>query len=435
MNTADWQQQFDKIVAAKNQPSWLVTLREQAFSRWQQQGFPSMRDERWKYTELMPLAQTDFQLFTTTATAAYQDLLPATIAQSLRIVIVDGKLVSNDCAALNDAQIYCASLADALQQMPQKMEALFNSNKTLIDSIDDLNTALSSQGLVIVIAKNSKITQPIHLVYIHTAAQNTMLHLQNYILLDEGAEATLIEHHLGQDDSRYFSTLVNTIQLEQHAQLTLYRWQEQGLQSYHINRLYLNQAASSIARLFNMDLKGHLIRNETMQIFNGEHAQCHLSGLYLGKGKQHIDNYITLQHQQPHCVSTQLFKGILDDRSHCVFSGKVVVAKDAQKTDASQHNANLILSTQAEIDTQPQLEIYADDVKCTHGATVGQLDEDALFYLQSRGLSAAMAKQILVYSFAASALQAIEQETIRKVCQQRLSQYFPDMPASDEVMP
>jgi Fe-S cluster assembly protein SufD len=424
MNTnLHWQTQFDNSIAQNANPNWLTELRHQAFKRWQTSGFPTLRNERWKYTELMPLAQTEFHLSKNTSSDHYQDLLPETIENSLRLIFVDGQLISE----LTSDEIYLATLVNTLKQNPAKIEP-YITNKNSIDSITDLNTALATDGMVIFIPANCNFTRPIHLIYLYTQIQNNMVHMQNIVHLAEGATATIVEHHIGKDDNRYFSTSFNSIKLEKNANLTYYRWQEQGSDAYHINRTQLMQATHSNTAFFSFDLKGHLVRNEIFQEFIGENAECKLTGLYLGRGKQHIDNYITLNHAVPFCRSEQLFKGILDDRSHGVFHGKVVVSKDAQKTDAQQHNANLILSDKAEIDTQPQLEIYADDVKCTHGAAIGQLDEEALFYLESRGINADIAKQMLIYGFAADTLQHVEQSTLHAFCQTRIRHYFPEMP-------
>lgn len=420
-----WQQQFDRFITNHVQPTWLNDLRRQAFHRWQATGFPTLRNERWKYTELMPLSQTEFTL-PQPQNNAYQHLLPELIDNSLRLVFVDGQLQA-DISNLNTSSLQVKTIAEILSTDPTPLRDYFNTAQ-ILDGITDLNTALTENGVVINIPADKILTTPLHVIYLYTQMTNNMVHFKNIIHLEKNAVATVIEHHIGQDGIRYFATALNHIKLDNNSKLTFYRWQEQGSDGYHINRTNLHQAARSQFNLFSFDVKGHLVRNELLQEFTGEHAVCDLAGLYVGSGKQHIDNYISLNHALPHCRSIQLFKGILDERAHGVFHGKVIVHKDAQKTDAKQHNANLILSNKAEIDTQPQLEIYADDVKCTHGAAIGQLDEEALFYLQSRGLSIELAKQILMYGFAADILQRIEQTEMRAFCQTRMRHYFSDMP-------
>ncbi|MFN7098490.1 MAG: Fe-S cluster assembly protein SufD, partial [Gammaproteobacteria bacterium] len=424
--TEHWQTQFDHFIANSTNPVWLNDLRRAAFNRWQTIGFPTLRNERWKYTELMPLTQAAFTL-ATNQQPVYQELLPAIIPHSMRLVFVDGQLQADMSTLRSNKQLQLTTLATMLEKDPKQVEAYFTDNHA-IDSITDLNAALAANGAVITVPAHVKLTSPIHIIYLYTQAPDNMVHVQNIIHLAEDASATIVEHHIGHDNVRYFSTAFNNITLDKHAALTFYRCQEQGTEAYHINRTSLQQAAHSDIKYYSIDLKGHLVRNEVFQEFTGEHAKCDFVGLYAGSGKQHIDNYLSINHAVPHCTSEQLFKGILDDRAHGVFHGKVIVSKDAQKTDAKQHNANLILSDKAEIDTQPQLEIYADDVKCTHGAAIGQLDEKALFYLQSRGLSAETAKQMLVYGFAADILHHIAQADLQSFFQHRVGSYFPGMP-------
>lgn len=424
--TEHWQTQFNTFVANNGNPSWLNELRRAAFNRWQTTGFPTLRNERWKYTELMPLTQAEFTL-SMDQKNTFQDLLPETIPNSLRLVFVDGQLQADISTVKASSQIQLSTLAVTLEKHPKQVEDFF-TDKNAIDSITDLNKALATNGAVITIPAHVKLTTPIHIIYLYTQPPDNMIHVQNIIHLAEDSSATVIEHHIGQDNARYFSTAFNSIKLDKNAELVFYRCQEQGAEAYHINRTFLQQATHSKVSLFSFDLKGHLVRNEVFQEFTGENAHCNFTGLYAGRGKQHIDNYLSINHAVPHCTSEQLFKGILDDRAHGVFNGKVVVSKDAQKTDAKQHNANLILSDKAEIDTQPQLEIYADDVKCTHGAAIGQLDEEALFYLQSRGIAAETAKQMLVYGFAADILHHIEATDLQSFCQRRVGSYFPGMP-------
>ncbi|NNM58588.1 MAG: Fe-S cluster assembly protein SufD [Legionellales bacterium] len=435
--TEHWLQQFQSLDKKNNPHSALDELRHGAFLRWEKAGFPSTRHERWKYTELMGLAETPFQLPTPSAVLSntvLQTLLPAVIENSLRAVFVDGEFSTALSSKISNNHLHFGSLHDGFKMFPQEFESYLESIKTPIDSIDDLNTSFSRNGALIFVPPHVKLPQTIHLIYLYTRTPNQMAHMHNRVHLAEGAEATIIEHHIGHDDNIYFSTTVNHISLEQQAYLNYYRCQEQGINAYHINRLYLTQARASVTNLFCLDFKGHLVRNEIEQRFIGQDAECHLHGFYLGKGRQHVDNYITVDHQVPHCLSSQRFKSVLDDRSHSVFHGKVKVAKDAQKTDATQHNANLILSTQAQINTEPQLEIFADDVKCAHGAAIGQLDESALFYLQSRGLDKETAKQMLIYSFAAEIFLAISELEIRAFWQAHLNLYFSGIPLHEELI-
>lgn len=422
MMTKDDLIQFQESLNTTNQPDWLQVLREQASQRWLEKGFPTLRDERWKFTELEALKQMHFSSEKLTAND-HQVLLPATIENSLRLVLVDGELVTKHLPT----EFYCASLTATLKNHPEKIQQALSLKPTCQDSIYDLNTALIKDGLVILVPDNSLITQPLHIIHLYTQPNEHMLHLRHIIQLGANSQLTVIEHHIGQANLRHFSTVFTQVTLEQDAGLTWHRWQEQGDEAYHINRLSIQQAKASSFLYHGFDLSGRLLRNEIFQEFIGERASCILHGFYLARLKQQIDNYLHIQHAVPHSHSEQYYKGIIDDKAHAVFQGKVVVAPDAQKSEAHQHNANLILSAQAQINTLPQLEIYADDVKCTHGATVGQLDEAALFYLQARGLTPQFAKQILVFGFAAECLQAIENPTLQKFSQSVLDRYFPEI--------
>lgn len=401
---------------------WLQQMRQQALSDFVTLGLP-IKGEAWKYTKLEPLSMMNFGLLTATKAAAI-NLPPLEIA-TYRIVLIDGFYAPELSSPRIENGLYIGALSELINTDPTQLKTLLDTTVIAADGIEALNTALFQDGVVVLVPPQVTLDKPIQVVHIYTdAVHQHMVHTRHIIQLGVGATATVIEQHLG-DEQHYFNTSFLHAQLAEHAHLTYHRWQEHSLAAYHIARAQFTQASHSTIESFAFDLGGHLVRNEIHQTLAGENAYCNFNGLYLASGKQHIDNQLALNHAVPHCKSEQLYKGVLDEKAHGVFQGKVYVAPQAQKTDAAQHNANLILSDTAEIDTQPQLEIYADDVKCSHGATVGQLNEDALFYLLSRGLDKQSARQLLIYGFAAEMLPHIAEPALRNYCQARLLAHFP----------
>ncbi len=422
MSIAHYLEQFDLHAGqlAGSELPWLQQLRKTAIAGFAEKAFPSNKQEAWKYTNLELLDNIDFTVMTLSTIideTKIAALLPVVSGSTYRAVFVDGHF----SASLSSLQDVAAWISVNRWQDKSTSMALTAAN----DGLDALNLAFMTDSLRITIPAHMTLKQPIHIIYLYTdASTDKMMHFRHNIHLAEGARADIIEHHIS-DTPRYFSTAFVYAELAPHAHLHYHRWQDHSLAAYHISRLHLAQAQDSQATLFAFDIGGHFIRNDIVQLFQGEHSECHLHGLYLLQDKQHVDNHITLQHAQPRCYSRQFYKGIIDGRAHGIFHGKVIVHVDAQQTDANQHNANLLLSNNAEVDTQPQLEIYADDVKCSHGATVGQLDEDALFYLQSRGLDYVTARDLLIYGFAAEVLSHIEHAALQQFCQSRLLACLP----------
>jgi Fe-S cluster assembly protein SufD len=234
------------------------------------------------------------------------------------------------------------------------------------------------------------------------------------IILSENSQATVIESYIGLNDSDYFNNTVTEVCMKQNAHLQHYKIQQESMQAYHIGSLKITQAKDSRVESHSISLGGALVRNDIHSLLEAEGAGIRMNGLYMATGKQHVDNHTRVDHMRPHTSSHEIYRGVLNDHARGVFNGKVVVHKDAQKTDAVQSNANLLLSDNAEVDTKPELEIYADDVKCAHGATVGQLDQDMLFYLRSRSIDENTAKSLLTFAFADEVIRRINLDPIRK---------------------
>jgi Fe-S cluster assembly protein SufD len=292
------------------------------------------------------------------------------------------------------------------------------------DGFTALNTALIHQGLFLEVAADVCMVEPVQFLNVFVDHDEEMIHPRNLIIAGSNASMTLVEHHLSLSDGRCWTNGVTDVVLGGGSKYHHYFVQNQNEQALHINLLRVRQAADS--RFFGHSLLfgGGLVRNSIHVTFEGQGAEAEVNGLYLGRGKQHPDHDVFIDHKVPHCTSVQLFKGILDGEAHGVFNGRVMVRPDAQKTDARQTNRNLLLSDKARIDTKPQLEIYADDVKCAHGTTTGQIDEEALFYLKARGIDPATAMDLLVYAFAHEVLDHLPLDAVREQAERVLYRRF-----------
>ena len=272
---------------------------------------------------------------------------------------------------------------------------------------------MHQDGAVILLDKNVKVEHPIELVFIHHDDDKSMQHVRNLVIASENSQATLIEHHYALDESEYLKTIITEIDSGANSQLNYYKLQCENKNAHQLSQLDVHQHQDSHFNYMSLDIGGKLIRHDINIKLLSSNATCQLNGLYIAKSKQHIDNHTCIEHQSPYSTSMENFKGILDDKARAVFNGRVIVQEGAIKTNAQQNNANLLLSNDAEIDTKPQLEIFNDDVQCAHGATVGQLDEQALFYLCARGIDQQQAKTLLTFGFAKALINAISDSRIR----------------------
>jgi len=366
---------------------WLRRLRRAAFERFTALGFPTTHNEDWKYTNVTPFTKIRFKRARKPA--------PRPLA------LPKGATVT--------------SLAHALETEPGLLEerlaryANFENNAFVA-----LNTALMSDGVLIRIPNGAIIEEPIHLVFVSGEQDRpTVSYPRILILAGRDSQAAIIEEYRGADGSLYFTNAVTELVAGEGAVIEHYKLEEEGDRALHFGALAVRQARSSSFTSHSIALGGALVRNELNVVLDGEGAECALNGLYVAGGQQHIDNYTTLDHAQPRCTSYELYKGILDGSAQGVFHGRIIVRQDAQKTDAIQRNKNLLLSEKAVINTKPQLEIYANDVRCTHGATVGQVDPEALFYLRSRGIGHQDARNLLTYAFASEMIERMKFEPLR----------------------
>jgi len=415
-------------------PGRIGLLRQAAFGRFAELGLPTTKDEDWKYTSLAPLGQIQFE-------PAAETNLP-TIEQldrlaggphgdgGVRLVFVDGRhrpeLSSRVAGGVG---AFIGSLRTAIAERPELVEReLARHADYQHDALAALNTAFIEDGAFIHLPAGNVLPAPIHLLFVSTAqGRPTLSQPRNLIVLGAGSQATVIETYAGLSDEVYFTNAVTEIVLAENARLDHYKLQEEGARAFHIALTQVQHGRDSRFNSHSVALGAALARNDVRALFAKEGSECTLNGLYMATGKQHLDNRTLIDHQSPRCTSRELYKGVLDGESRGVFSGRVLVRHDAQKTDASQTNKNLLLSDEALVDTKPQLEIFADDVKCAHGAAVGQLDEDALFYLRSRGIDEEAAKSLLTYAFASEMVNLIPlaplRARVREVVTSRLPQW------------
>jgi Fe-S cluster assembly protein SufD len=401
---------------------WLQRLRANAMDQFAELGFPSVKNEEWKYTNVAPLAGIDFKpaLFETSPETELEaeplaSLRCVETAQS-ELVFVNGVLRKDlsSWSALPDG-VVAIDLAEAIADERYReivWKHLAQQADYVVDGFTALNTALVSHGAFIYLPKNAVVETPLHLVFISDGAQ-TASFPRVLLVAGENSSATLIESFGSAGDSRHFTNAVVEIVLKDGARLEHYKVQRESAEAFHIATTMADLGANSSYDSTAITLGAQLSRHDIHVTMDQEGAECWVDGLYLVTTGQHTDTHSVIDHRQPHCTSHQLYKGILDGKSRAVFNGKIFVRRDAQKTDAMQTNKNLLLSNEARVDTKPQLEILADDVKCAHGAAVGQIDEDELFYLKARGIHPDLARNLLTYGFAEEVIGKIKVDSIR----------------------
>lgn len=389
---------------------WLLALQQEAFADLQRLRFPDHQEEAWKYTRLDSFWEIPF-------VAPSAPLLNPLISKPKSFPFQSSVLLDNAHAVITpllEKKYPKGVIIAPLMQALSTHEALVKPHLGKIavheHGFQAFNTAAFDNGVLIFIPKNVCLEEPLVLNHWQDE-ENTGLQVRHLIVMEEGSKAEIIHYCAGQE-VRYFTNVVTEIALSAHAQLTHYLLQQAAETAIHFTHTAVNQAAYSQFNHHVFNLGGKLARSDLKTSLQEQHAACALNGIYLPKNTQHMDHHTLIRHEVPHCTSYQNYKGILNHKSRAVFSGKIVVAPYATDTDAQQQNKNILLSPQAEVNTQPQLEIFTDEVRCTHGATVGQLDEDALFYLLSRGIPRSEAVCYLIQAFAADNLQSIPQKLV-----------------------
>jgi len=414
---------FDRFeeTEAGGRASWIYPIRKSGISRFAELGFPTLRDEDWRFTNVAPIAQMPFR-----PVAGSQDhgLKPSDIARfnfmaipSNRLVFVDGHF-AEDLSSLQPHKkgIHVGSLAEALVSgHPVLQKYLAQYADVEKNAFTALNTAFFADGAFIYLPEGSALDQPVHLLFISTGRETDSASFpRNLIVADKGSRLTLLENHVSTGSNCCFSNGVTEFVGGENSVVEHCKLQDENLASFHVAGLYTSLARAANYIFHSIATGANLSRNNIHTALNGEGVECILNGLYLTKDQQLADHWMFVEHARPHCNSHEYFNGILDDKSKGVFHGRIYVEQEAQKTDAKQTNKNLLLSDEATVNTKPQLEIYADDVKCTHGATVGQLNDDAIFYLRARGIGLETARRMLIHSFAGEIIERVRFQPARE---------------------
>jgi Fe-S cluster assembly protein SufD len=401
--------------------SWLDRLRQNAMDRFVEVGFPSVKEEEWKYTNVAAIARSNFKPATSSEEARQSDaelkqLDSVPEAGSSQLVFVDGRLRIDlsSLGAVSD-QVVAIDLAEALadERYGDMVRAqLSRQADYVVNGFTALNTAFIDHGAFVYIPKGVTVAAPIHLLFI-ARGENTANFPRVLVVAAGNSNATIIENYLTVEANQYLTNAVVEVVLEEGARLEHYKVQRESSDAFHVATTAVGLGRNSSYDTTTITFGAKLSRHDVVVTMDHEGAECWVDGLYLVTGDQHADTHSMIDHRQPNCTSHQLYKGILDGKSRAVFNGKVFVRHNAQKTDAMQTNKNLLLSNEARVDTKPQLEILADDVKCAHGAAVGQIDQDELFYLETRGIHPDLGRNLLTYGFAEEVIAKIKLDSIR----------------------
>lgn len=409
---------------AKNQTAWLQALRDHALTQFATQGFPSPRAEEWRYTNVSAIEKKRFLPVETSAAVDVQAFLSTyQLKEAWSLVLVDGYFRA-DLSRLSDLpdSVTVLNLASALNTHDSLQDYLGQAVSDTEHGFVAFNTAHFTDGLFVHIPAKQVLSKPIQVLHIATQA-DSLVSTRTVIVAETMAEAELIETFVGSDNA-YLTAAVTEVFVADNAVVTLTKVQYEAEKAYHFGGTYVKQARN--ARFIHHNFAfGSLLARCDVHSDLDDAAECELNGLYLGVKRQHLDNHTRINHNKPHGISREFYKGVLDDRARGVFQGRVIVAEDAQKTDSSMNNRNLLLSADAEADTKPQLEIYADDVKCSHGVTVGQLDEKSIFYLQSRAIDEETARNILTFAFANEMVDKISHSELHGLILKLLLARFP----------
>jgi Fe-S cluster assembly protein SufD len=447
---ADWEA-FRRELPA-DEPAWLAALRRSAIERFAVLGFPTVRQEEWRFTNLTPLARAAFRRlppapdpsqptadpYDVLSPVTAEDLAPWIFEAAARLVFVDGRL-SRQLSTFGGgrwelpAGVVVESLAAALEREPRRLAPYLGRHTAFQEQpFVALNTAFLRDGALVIVPPHVVVAGPIHLLYLSTpgafagaaagsqgrghslhggAPHATVSYPRNLIVAEEGSQVTVVETYAG--TGAYWSCGVTELIAGAGAVIDHCKVQRESRDAFHLATFQLYAGRGSAISSHSVSLGGALVRNDVNALLDGEGIDCILNGLYLAEGRQVVDNHMRVEHAKPHCSSHELYKGILDGKARSVFNGLIHVHPGAQKTDAKQSNRNLLLSADAIANSNPRLEIFADDVRCTHGSTVGQLDDDAIFYLRSRGIGEDAARSLLTYAFASDVLARIKVEPVR----------------------
>jgi Fe-S cluster assembly protein SufD len=415
-------EKFSQLEAASAQPKWLAPIRKAGIASFADQGFPTLHDEDWRFTNVAPIAKLNFQLAKeVSVNGAETKLIDESAFAKLsghRLVFVNGFF----CAKLSSLKpvaggVRIENLSAALAKDSALIEKhLGKYAHTASNTFAALNQAFFTDGAFIFVPQGVEVAEPVQLIYISSAKQNGETILpRNLVIAEANSKLTVVESYISTGNVAYFTNAVTEILAGDNAAVEHIKLQDEAADAFHIATIAGEFGRASNVTVHSFALGAKLSRTNIRTKLAGEGLECILNGLYLTCGEQLADHHMIVEHAQPRCASHEYFNGILDDKSKGVFHGRIYVHPIAQKTDAKQTNKNLLLSDDATADTKPQLEIYADDVKCTHGATIGQLNDESIFYLRSRGISSDNARRMLIHAFAGEIIERIKCEPAREV--------------------
>ncbi len=447
-NTRTYVSEFEDLrrIWSRNGGVWAEGLRSRAMSRFRELGFPTTRHEEWKYTSVRAIQTGDFRPVSAPDRASISPeqvaaCCPADLGGPL-LVFVDGHYAAelshfgadSDRSSnprgpehLEEEGLEIAGLDQIMHGGDDELEKILGMHARFDEhSFVALNTALMQDGAFLRVARGAHIEKPVQLLFISVAGENSVQSTPRILVVaGENAQLTIVESYVSLGDAPHFTNAVSEVVLEAGAIIDHYKLQSENDAAFHIATLAVHQSRSSNFRSHSITLGGQLTRNDVVAVLDGEGCECTLNGVIIGSGTQLMDNHTRIVHGRPNCQSHELYRAVLDDRARGVFNGKIFVAEDAQKTDAFQSNKTLVLSDGATMNTKPELEIYADDVKCSHGATIGQLDRDALFYLRSRGLDKEIARSLMTFAFAGDVISGIRIEELRSAIQRSVFSKLP----------
>jgi len=399
--------------AVPNDPPWLKSMRDEAIADFERLGFPTKKEELWRFTSVAPLAE---QSFSNSSNGWKPELESFQGLENVRLAFVNGIFsAEHSRLAALPAGVTIKAVSAVLAEEPDRLNGKLGALADVeSNAFVAANTALFEDGAYIELADDVVLDEPIHLLFIAGAGDEPIaVQTRNLIVGGKNSRAAVVEHYIGGDGNVYWTNAVTEVFADQDAQLDHYKIQQESGRAYHFQTLEVSQQQGSGFTNHAVTFGSVLGRDDIRCKLSGEDAESTCNGLYLLSDGQHFDTHTFLDHEKPNCNSHELYKGILNKKAHAVFCGRIMVRPDAQQTDAVQSNKNLLLSRNAKVNSLPQLEIYADDVKCTHGATIGELSDDALFYLQTRGISQARARSLLTYAFANEVLDGMQSPVVR----------------------
>jgi Fe-S cluster assembly protein SufD len=418
----------------QHQPPGVAKLRRAGRERFEEVGFPSMKQEEWRHTNVAPIARATFRRGEPGTAVDRDRLRPFALPECDSLVFVNGHFApALSSSPRLPAGAFGGSLAVALRERPELVEEHLGRHADVEKNpFVALNAAHVDDGAFVYVPRGAVVERPLHLLFLSTpdGGDPIVSYPRNLVVAEESSQVTVVETYGGFADERYFTCGVTEIVGGANSVIDHYKLEQESIGAFHMatQAAWLGRDANFFSH--SISIGGALVRNDIRAMLAGEGIHCTLNGLYLTRGTQHVDHHMWVDHAAPHCHSYELFKGILEGSSRAVFNGRIYVHKGAQKTDAKQSNRNLLLSKGALVHSNPQLEIFADDVRCTHGSTTGHLDDEAVFYLRTRGIGEEAAKSLLTYAFAGEVLDEIRLETVRKDLEKYL---FTRLPKGDVV--